>query len=179
MSLHPGCDNFTEKHFQISTQYDKSKIHLEDKYLMIRCDQCLVLLDIETGEEVVTSTDNIQDIIVTWPHAVIISDYAISVIDYSNLNNNNAIKRYSSNQKLVSGAKNEYILAVLDITNAIHLFKWKDLIQEEDSQVNCFHSFSLPFPTCEFTHPCLAVAKSSILVAQKGSNIVYNYCVLF
>ena len=98
-------------------------------------------------------------------------------------------------QQLITVKNNQVVVAVLARINTIYLFTWRgkegqiiipeflqfvfisDLLTDNESLVSPYQKFSLPFPSCEYTHPCLSLTSSSLLVARKGTNVVHRLSV--
>ena len=90
----------------------------------------MTLFDTDTRDEVnFTIEEEVSDIVVSWPSLIIISDFKILVIKYSNRGNKNEVTRTRVKSKipnrLIAGlsVRNNFVLAAYDVKDKCHLFK--------------------------------------------------------
>lgn len=190
LKQYDDCDNvLPEMQINLNSSYYNKSLHFHEQFVIIGCGKCVTLLNSETRDEVVvTIEEEVRDIVVSWPYLLIISDFKIFVIKYSNSGNKNENEALRTRMKaklphkLVPGlsVRNNVVLAVYDVRDKCHIFIMSDILKDSAEVVSPIHSFSVPSFSdgCITTvYPILCLTPTSLLVSYPEADRVDKFCV--
>jgi len=184
-----GCDNILpDKQLNLNTSFYNQRLYFHEQFVIIGCGRNVTLFDTDTRDEVnFTIEEEVSDIVVSWPSLIIISDFKILVIKYSNKGNKNEVTRTRVKSKiphrLIAGlsVRNNFVLAAYDVKDKCHLFKLSDILKDSTEVVSPIQSFYVPSFSdgCGITtiYPILCLTPTSLFVSYPGTDKLDKFCV--